>query len=86
MQNTTGLFSESRYLRCMEENHIYCNIFLTNGFQMHSVAILEHDDTAMMVDVNGIQQMVYRRAISTIVPLHPVRLENDYRQMDGDGE
>lgn len=48
-------------------------IFLMNGFQMHGV-INGYDSFVVILDSEGKQQMIYKHAISTIIPLRPFDL------------
>jgi host factor-I protein len=49
-------------------------VFLMNGFQMKGV-IRAFDSFVVVLDTDGRQQMIYKHAISTIVPPRPVELE-----------
>ncbi|MBQ9167170.1 MAG: RNA chaperone Hfq [Oscillospiraceae bacterium] len=42
-------------------------VFLMNGFQIKGL-ILDHDDAIVVLEVDGRQQIVYKHAISTIIP------------------
>lgn len=50
-------------------------IFLTNGFQIKGVA-RGFDSFTVVVDTDGKQQLVYKHAISTIIPSKPVNIMN----------
>lgn len=47
-------------------------LFLMNGFQIRGT-IADHDDAIVVVEVDGRQQLVYKHAISTIVPIRPLK-------------
>ena len=49
-------------------------MFLMNGFQMRGV-ITGFDPFVVILDSEGRQQVIYKHAISTIAPEHPVELE-----------
>lgn len=49
-------------------------MYLMNGFQIHGV-IADTDDEMVLVKSEGKQMVVYRHAISTIVPVREIRLE-----------
>ena len=49
-------------------------LFLMNGFQLRGV-ITGYDAFVLVLDSVGKQQMIYKHAISTIVPNRPVSLE-----------
>ena len=46
-------------------------MFLMNGFQMHGV-ISGYDSFVVVLDSDGKQQMIYKHAISTIIPMRPI--------------
>ncbi len=46
-------------------------LFLMNGFQMRGI-IRGFDSFVVVLDVDGRQQMIYKHAISTVVPQHKV--------------
>ena len=79
-------FTTDRYLERLEAERIRCTIFLMNGFQMHSVRLIGHDSTSILMEVNGMQQVVFRQAISTFAPFCPVRLTAPVENRENDGE
>ena len=48
-------------------------VFLMNGFQMRGI-ITGYDPFVVVLDTDGKQQVIYKHAISTIVPIQPVEL------------
>ena len=51
-------------------------VFLMNGFQLKGV-IRGFDSFVVMVESEGKQQMIFKHAISTIVPPRPLALEEE---------
>lgn len=51
-------------------------MFLMNGFQIRG-EIRGYDPFVVIIDSDGKQQMVYKHAISTIVPERPLAWEED---------
>ena len=51
-------------------------VFLVNGFQMRGV-LTGFDSFVILLNTDGKQQMVYKHAVSTIVPEHPLPLETE---------
>lgn len=47
-------------------------IYLMNGFQIRGT-VADHDDAVVFVEAEGKQQIVYKHAISTIVPFRPLK-------------
>ena len=50
-------------------------VFLMNGFQIRGL-ILDHDDAIVALEVEGRQQIVYKHAISTIIPARSLKSIN----------
>lgn len=53
-------------------------VFLTNGFQLKGI-VRGFDCFIVVLDTDGRQQIIYKHAISTIIPARPIRLEDDER-------
>ncbi len=51
-------------------------MFLMNGFQMRG-KITGFDSFVVVLDTDGKQQIIYKHAISTVVPTHPIDLTPD---------
>ncbi|MDR3209920.1 MAG: RNA chaperone Hfq [Oscillospiraceae bacterium] len=58
-------------------------VFLVNGFQMRGV-VTGFDSFTVVLDTEGKQQLIYKHAISTIVPVRPVNLaaESPERELE----
>lgn len=50
-------------------------VFLMNGYQIKG-SILDHDDAIVVLDVEGRQQIIYKHAISTIIPVRTLKSIN----------
>lgn len=50
-------------------------VFLMNGFQMKGT-IAGFDNFVVILVTEGRQQMIYKHAISTVVPAHPVKMQS----------
>ena len=48
-------------------------VFLMNGFQMRGI-ITGYDHSTVVLDCEGKQELVYKHAISTIIPVRPAEL------------
>ena len=51
-------------------------MFLMNGFQLHGV-VKSFDGFTVVLDSDGKQQLIYKHAISTVVPPRPITLDAD---------
>ena len=48
-------------------------VFLMNGFQMRGV-VTGYDEFTVVLDCEGKQELVYKHAISTMIPVRPAEL------------
>ena len=48
-------------------------VFLMNGFQMRGT-VTGYDQFTVVLDCEGKQELVYKHAISTIIPVRPAEL------------
>ncbi|MDD6643617.1 MAG: RNA chaperone Hfq [Faecousia sp.] len=71
MANTENL--QDLILNEVRKEHIPVTMFLMNGFQMKGI-ITGFDSFIVVLSSEGKQQMIYKHAISTLVPLQPVRV------------
>ncbi len=61
------------FLNDVRKEHQLVTVFLMNGFQMKGV-ITGFDSFVVCLVTEGRQQMIYKHAISTVVPARPVKL------------
>lgn len=65
------------FLNQARKDHIGVTIFLTNGFQFKGI-VKGFDSYIVILECDGKQNLVYKHAISTIIPIRPVSiLESD---------
>ena len=64
------------FLTKARKQSIPLTIFLMNGFQLRGV-VTGFDCFTVVLDTDGKQQIIYKHAISTIVPIHPVSLQEE---------
>ena len=74
MQRTQNL--QDAFLNQVRRDKTNLTVFLMNGFQMHGV-IRGYDGFTVVLDSDGRQQLIYKHAISTIIPPRPVELGSD---------
>lgn len=70
MANTENL--QDLVLGEVRKEHTPVTLFLMNGFQMKGI-VTGFDSFIVVLSSEGKQQMIYKHAISTLVPLQPVR-------------
>ena len=59
-------------LKEVRRDKVPVTLFLMNGFQLRGV-ITGYDSFEVVLVSDGKQQMIYKHAISTLVPAQPVR-------------
>ena len=72
MQKTNNL--QDVFLTRARKQNVPVTMFLINGFQLRGI-ITGFDSFVVVLDSEGKQQMIYKHAISTIVPIRPVEVE-----------
>lgn len=55
------------FLNQVRKERIAVTVFLTNGFRMNGI-VKGFDSFAIIMEVDGRQQLIYKHAISTISP------------------
>ncbi len=71
MQKTNNL--QEIFLSKVRRNRIGVTVFLVNGFQMRGI-VTGFDAFTVILNADGRQQVIYKHAISTIVPERPMDL------------
>lgn len=68
-----GINLQDAFLNKARKDHISVTIYLTNGFQFKGV-IKGFDEFTVILDCDGKQNLVYKHAISTIIPVRPISI------------
>lgn len=74
MQKTQNL--QDSFLNQLRKDKSTVTMFLMNGFQLHGV-VRSFDGFTVVLDSDGKQQLIYKHAISTVVPPRPIALDGD---------
>ena len=72
MQKTQNL--QDSFLNQLRRDKSVVTMFLMNGFQLHGV-VKGFDGFTVVLDSDGRQQLIYKHAISTVVPPRPIAFE-----------
>ena len=72
MQKTQNL--QDLFLNQLRKDKAAVTMFLMNGFQMRGV-VTGYDSFTVVMDSDGKQQLIYKHAISTIIPQRPMTVE-----------
>ena len=60
-------------LKEVKRERVPVTLFLMNGFQLRGT-ITGYDSFVVVLVSDGRQQMIYKHAISTVVPIRPIEL------------
>jgi len=83
MAGTKNYNLQDIFLNSVRSSKQFVTVFLVNGFQMRGL-VTGFDSFTVVLDTEGKQQLIYKHAISTIVPSHPVNFQTEQR--DGSSE
>lgn len=72
------------YLNVLRKERIPVSIYLVNGIKLQGQ--VESFDQFVVLLKNTVSQMVYKHAISTVVPARPVRVPMTHPEGEGEGE
>ena len=64
------------FLNRARKSGMLLTMFLMNGFQLRGV-VTAFDNFTVTLDSEGKQQLIYKHAISTIVPARPIDLTEE---------
>lgn len=74
MQNGTNI--QDRFLNAAREARIPLTVYLTNGFQQRGT-IVSFDGYTVLLQNDNKQHLIYKHAISTIIPYQNVVLHEN---------
>ena len=69
--NKVNINLQDVFLNQVRKEHIAITIYLVNGFQLKG-NVRGFDNYTIVLDNEGKQQLVYKHAISTIIPVKPI--------------
>ena len=76
-----GQLLQDPFLNALRKEHVPVSIYLVNGIKLQGQ--IDSFDQFVVLLKNTVSQMVYKHAISTVVPSRNVRVGNGH---DGHGE
>lgn len=77
MQNSINL--QDAFLNQARRDKLTITVFLMNGFQFRGI-VRGFDAFTVVLDSEGKQQLIYKHAISTLVPPTPLDLRENVEQ------
>ena len=75
---------QDTYLNTLRKEKVGVSIYLVNGIKLQGT--IESFDQFVILLKNTVSQMVYKHAISTVVPVRPIRLPSAAESEQGDAE
>lgn len=79
-----GQMLQEPYLNALRREHVPVSIFLVNGIKLQGQ--IESFDQFVILLRNSVSQMVYKHAVSTVVPSRNVKLPRADGETDSDDE
>ena len=76
-----GINLQDVFLNQARKDRLPLTIFLTNGYQFKGI-IRGFDQFSVILDSDGSQRLVYKHAISTIVPARPISILDAMEQRE----
>jgi len=69
--NKSPINLQDTFLNQVRKENLPVTIYLVNGFQLKGL-IKGFDNFTVIIEFDGRQQMVYKHAISTVMPIRPI--------------
>ena len=66
---------QDTFLNQIRKENILTTIFLVNGYQIKGI-VKSFDNFTVLLEVDGKQQMVYKHAVSTVIPSKNIRFNS----------
>jgi host factor-I protein len=83
MKGTINL--QDTFLNQARKENMLTTVFLVNGYQIKGI-VRSFDNFTLLLEVEGKQQLVYKHAVSTIIPMRNVNLRTSENDETGDEE
>ena len=64
---------QDTFLNQARKENMLTTVFLVNGYQIKGV-VRSFDNFTLLLEVEGKQQLVYKHAVSTIIPMRNINL------------
>ncbi|MDR0904412.1 MAG: RNA chaperone Hfq [Ruminococcus sp.] len=68
------------FLNQVRKEKVPVTVYLTNGFQFKGI-VKGFDTYSIIVDSEGKQELIFKHAVSTIMPIKPVHILDDNSQV-----
>jgi host factor-I protein len=78
MSQQKGQALQDPFLNTLRKEHVPVSIFLVNGIKLQGQ--IESFDQFVVLLKNSVSQMIYKHAISTVVPGRPVKFQFEHSE------
>ena len=76
MNNNKGQLIQDPFLNALRKEHVPVSIYLVNGIKLQG-QVESFDQYVVLLRNTSVTQMVYKHAISTVVPARAVSISHD---------
>ncbi|MDY6825821.1 MAG: RNA chaperone Hfq [Bacillota bacterium] len=76
---------QDTFLNQARKENMLTTVFLVNGYQIKGI-VRSFDNFTILLDVEGKQQLVYKHAVSTIIPIRNINLRVSEEENGGEEE
>ena len=76
MNNNKGQLLQEPFLNALRKEHVPVSIYLVNGIKLQG-QVESFDQYVVLLRNTSVTQMVYKHAISTVVPARAVSISHD---------
>ena len=76
MNNDKGQLLQDPFLNALRKEHVPVSIYLVNGIKLQG-QVESFDQYVVLLRNTSVTQMVYKHAISTVVPARAVSISHD---------
>ncbi len=74
---------QDTFLNQARKENMLTTVFLVNGYQIKGV-VRSFDNFTLLLEVEGKQQLVYKHAVSTIIPMRNINLRTTEDENGGE--
>jgi len=74
---------QDTFLNQARKENMLTTVFLVNGYQIKGV-VRSFDNFTILLEVEGKQQLVYKHAVSTIIPMRNINMRTPDNNESGD--
>jgi len=76
---------QDTFLNQARKENMLTTVFLVNGYQIKGV-VRSFDNFTILLEVEGKQQLIYKHAVSTIIPMRNINLRTSDNDDSGDSD